>query len=331
MTTKSTEIIKINMAEYGLEENKAAQIEALYVPMIAMLSDMEEDFNHVVKKQITEEVSIEARELRLKIAKVRIAGDKARVSAKDESLRIGKAIQGAYNTLEFATKSKEEKLLAIEKHQERIEEERKDELEADRKAALEPFGFDNDYVNLRDMEQDVWENFLNGVKSGHEQKIAAEKKAEEDRIAAEKAEILERERMREQLALETKAREEAEAKAEKQRLEAEKERKSQQQKADKLRMQQEVELEKERKEKQRIADILKAKEDAEAKAEKKREAEERRAGLAPDKKKLEALIIQINGIEMPLLSNDGSIEIIEKVRGLLAKVTDYIIRKNEQL
>ena len=185
MGKETTDIVVIDMTEYGLEENKAEQIRSLYVPMLDMLSAMEADFNDLVKQEITPELSIAARELRLKIAKVRTTADKARVDAKAESLRVGKAIQGAYNTLEYATKSKEEKLLAIEQHIERLEDERKDKLETERKQELVPFEFDNDHVNLRDMEPDVWVKFLSGVEAAYRQQIEAEKLADRERRAEE--------------------------------------------------------------------------------------------------------------------------------------------------
>ena len=224
MTDKAmkTEIVKLDMAQYGLQENKATEIKNLYVPMIKMLTDMEAAFNNVVGKKITTELSFEARDLRLKIAKVRTDADKARKGAKAEYLRANNAIQGAYNAVEYATKSKEEKLLVIEKHLEIIEQERKAKLKEERELALVKYEVETEHINLGEMNLEVWTSYFEGVKLQHENKIAAEKKVESDRVAKEKAEREEQERIRkenEQLKRDVekarKEREEAEAKARK--------------------------------------------------------------------------------------------------------------------
>ena len=183
--TMKTEIVKLDMAQYGLEENKATEIKNLYVPMIKMLTDMEAAFNTVVGKEITTELSFEARDLRLKIAKVRTDADKARKGAKAEYLRANNAIQGAYNAVEYATKSKEEKLLAIEKHLEIIEQERKAKLKEERELALVKYEVETEHINLGEMNLEVWTSYFEGVKLQHENKIAAEKKVEADRKAEE--------------------------------------------------------------------------------------------------------------------------------------------------
>ena len=210
------EIVKLDMAQYGLEENKATEIKNLYLPMIKILSDMEEAFNTVVKKEITTELSFEARDLRLKIAKVRTDADKARIGAKAEYLRANNAIQGAYNAVLYVTKTKEEKLLAIEKHQERIEAERKVKLKEERELALVKYEVETEHIKLGEMSLEVWKTYFEGVKAQYENKIAAEKKVEAERVAKENAEREEQERIRkenEQLKAE-KAKKEKEADAE---------------------------------------------------------------------------------------------------------------------
>ena len=107
------ELLKLNTEQYGLQENKAKELESLYKPMITMLSAMEQEYNDLVIQEITPEIEADAKSLRLRIAKVRINAEKAKTGAKAEYLRAGNAIQGAYNTLRYAVESKEEKLKEI--------------------------------------------------------------------------------------------------------------------------------------------------------------------------------------------------------------------------
>jgi hypothetical protein len=187
-----SELIKVNASDYGLEENKAKEIENAYAPMVVMLTEMEEQFNKVVSSEITKDLIPIAKRLRLDIGKVRINADKIRKSAKDEYLRAGNAIQGVYNTLLYAVKSKEDKLSEIESYFENIEKERREKLQNERVTELSKFIDESElaYVpsNICDIEESVWINYIAGAKLNFETKKEAEKQAELARIAAEKKE-----------------------------------------------------------------------------------------------------------------------------------------------
>ena len=184
-----TEIVKLNVDQYGLQESKAKEIESLYVPMINLLSAMEDEFNELVVKEVTKELIPQAKDLRLRIAKVRIEAEKTRKEAKAEYLRAGNAIQGAYNTLAYAVESKEQKLKDIELHFEKLEAERIAKLQVERVKLLSPYLSENDNtidnINLGLMDENVWNNFLTGTKTNYEQRIEAEKQAEKERIENE--------------------------------------------------------------------------------------------------------------------------------------------------
>ena len=44
----STDLVKINASDYGLEESKAKEIEALFTPMLAKMSELENDYNDIL-------------------------------------------------------------------------------------------------------------------------------------------------------------------------------------------------------------------------------------------------------------------------------------------
>lgn len=185
------DLIKVNAEEYNLKEKKAKEIAAIYVPMINMLTEMEADYNHLVALKVTEEVAAQAKRMRLDIAQVRLNGDKARKAAKDEYLRAGNAIQGAYNTLLYAVKSKEDKLLEIENHFENMEDERLEKLQTERAKKVEAYVEEGAILpDLSTMDEDVFTNYVAGMKVAHEAKIQAEQQAVEAEAEAKRVENL---------------------------------------------------------------------------------------------------------------------------------------------
>jgi len=346
-----TNLIKVNAAEYGLEENKAREIESAYAPMIVMLTEMEVEFNKVVSSEITKDLIPKAKRLRLDIAKVRINADKIRKTAKDEYLRAGNAIQGVYNTLLYAVKSKEDKLQEIEDYFENIEKERREKLQSERVAELSKFMDESElaYVpsNLCDMQENVWINYIAGAKLNFETKKAAEKAAELARIEAERQEAerirleaIEQQRIKAENERLKKEAEEAEKKAEAERkANLEKLRKIEEEN-NRIRLENEaaakLEADKIKAENERILAIEKAKADklqAElaAKAEVERKAQEAETIRIQselnkgDIDKLQDLIKDLVILKTKYSFKAAkNIKKMENVNGLIDKVINYI-------
>lgn len=184
---KTTDKLILNVDQYGLKENKAEILKMAYLPMFDMLEKMEEDFNVIVAKD-KEKAGPAARKLRLKIAKVRTSGDKTRKEAKAENIRENKAIQGLYNTLEYATKSKEKTLLDIEKYKELMEANRIAELQEKRSDEYAKYIDPGMSIplNLGSMDEAVYNNFIFGAKANFEANAKAIKEAEKQTKAAAK-------------------------------------------------------------------------------------------------------------------------------------------------
>ena len=181
--------------ENGLTEKKAKEIASIYVPMVKKLEGIEDDFNEIILQEPSQDSIPKAKRLRLDIVKIRTEADKVRKTAKDEYLRAGNAIQGAYNTLVYAVKSKEDKLFEFEQHfieQERAEQARNQE---ERTTEMLKYGADVEnlqHVNLGAMPEDVWNNYVAGQKVVYNAQIVAEEEAEKQRIEREKKEEEER-------------------------------------------------------------------------------------------------------------------------------------------
>ncbi len=263
----------------GLEKSKARQIEAVFAPMVKMLKEFEATYDEIAALEINPDTCKKAKRLRLDIAKVRIDADKVRKVQKEEYLRAGNAIQGVYNILKFAVADKEEKLKNIETHYERIEEEKKKRLQAERELELVKYDVDGSALALGAMNDLVWDNFLSGAKANREAVIEAERKVEEDRLEAEGKEAEEREKMRlENERLKKEADEAAKVNA------------AVEKKAAEEREIQEVQIREEREAKAKLEREIA---DREAEAERKAKEEsdrkataERKAAQSPDKEKL---------------------------------------------
>ncbi len=187
-------ILQENEQLKGIDESKAAQIKAVFKPMVEMLESFEEKYKEITALKISPDKCKQAKRLRLDISKVRIDADKVRKDQKEEYLRAGQAIQGVYNILKFAVTDKEEKLKEIETHYERIEAEKKAQLQLDRQVELTKYESDGEFVDLGNMPDEVWNNYLAGVKNNYESIKEAERKAEKERIETERIDNLHTER-----------------------------------------------------------------------------------------------------------------------------------------
>ena len=289
------EIVKINPAEFGVQENTAQNIQQQFQPMLDKMVELESEFNEVVKMEVGTVAAEEAaRELRLKYVKVRTGTDKIHEQQKAFYLNGGRFVDGWRNAQRFASQGKEDRLKEIENYRAILQEKVKAELKSQRQKELAPFVENVEMFPLADMTEDAFAALLEGQKLAMQAKKEAEAKAEADRLAAVEAErkrIEEQRLENERLKAEADRREKEiaaermkqERELEKQRIEAEKARKAE---ADKL-------FEQQRKAAELQAE-LDRKKAAEEQAERDRIAEEKRlaneakkAANAPDKEKLQ--------------------------------------------
>lgn len=193
-------IVKFDTPEIrAIEKSKAEQIKATFEPMAEMLLEFEEAYNDTIsksKKEITKDLTIRAKWLRLDIAKVRVQTEKIRKEQKEEYLRAGKAIDGVSNILKWAISDKESKLKEIENHFEIQEQKRIQALQSEREEKLSIYVEDAHERKLYEMDEDVWNAYIQTKKKEYEDRIGAEKKAEEVRIAKIKEVENERKRIK---------------------------------------------------------------------------------------------------------------------------------------
>lgn len=337
----SKEIVKIDPKEFGLNEKQVESIEQAFLPKIQERDGYTEIYGELIKKEITPETEKEARELRLKLVKVRTGIAEIHKTQKAFFLAAGRFVDAWKNKETAPIEQMEENLEQIEKFREIQEKKRIAELSEIRKAEVSKW---SEVVpeGLGTMEQSIFDNYLQGLKVAYQARIDAEKKAEQDRIDRDKAEAEERERIRvenERLKAEAEKREkEIEAERKKQAAILEKERaKAEADRKEAERIQKEkdkaarIEREKIEAENKRIQAQLRAKEEADrlAKEEADRLAKEdadrlKKAAKAPDKTKLLSMIESVTMQIPEMKTKEGQAVkqlIIEKLDGFKAWAT----------
>ena len=310
------EIVKLEAPELNaIEKSKADQIRATFEPMVKMLDEFETQYSDVLaesENEITKEVTLKAKRLRIDIGKVRIETEKLRKEQKEEYLRAGKAIDGVSNILKWAVTDKENKLKEIEDYFEIQEQKRLNALQSERASKLLPYCEDAHERNLSSMEEDVWQAYYSAKKKDYEDRIKAEKKAEKERIEKEKAEAEERERIRKE---NEKLRKEAEERERIAKIEAEKRAKEERERIAKEEAERKAREEQERKQKEAHEAALRAEREAREKVE--REEREKR-------EKLEAAILSKEEAERKAREEAIAREEAELAKGDNERVQDLI-------
>lgn len=226
-----TELVVINPREYGLEEKQAEKMTSGLAVVLTERKALEGIYNAVIAKELNAETFKEARELRLKVQKNRTTGIEAWHKTNKAFYLAGGRFVDAYKNKEvIINEQMEERLLEIEKYEEKLASDLKAKLKAERLALLEPFEVDTQYVSIEEMTEDQFNGFLNTNKVAFETKIEQQKQAEKARIEAEKkaederleAERLEKERLEAQRVENEKLKAEAEKREKELAIEREK-------------------------------------------------------------------------------------------------------------
>lgn len=181
---------QINELDFGISASDAKEMKESFSVISEKFVELEKDFNTLIEaanNEVTVELCEAAKRMRLDTyQKIRLKADEIH-KGKAESLIIKKrALDGIRNIFRDQCHSKEVRLKKIEKHFQIQEQKKRDELQESRAEELRKL--DQEYIpsDLFSMSNEVWTNYIFGVKKAQEEKIAAEKRAEEERIARQK-------------------------------------------------------------------------------------------------------------------------------------------------
>lgn len=312
-----TPTFEIVPAESGLEPAAKQSLEVAFSGYFKTAEEWK-----LKAAEITE--AKEARSARLEIKGIRVAAEKTRKQLKEDSLRMGKAIDGANNILLALIVPIEQSLEDIEKAEERRIAAIAEAVRQERAEKLDAIGHAYPGVHLEALTDAEWQAYFQQAKDLYEIRQERERKAKEEAEAAAKKEAEEREAQRlENIRLkEEAAKREAEMEAEreaarKQAEAARKEREAIEAKAKAEREKAEAaakEAARKQAEAEAQARALKAAEErriAEEKAsiEAKAKADAlaaKKAAAAPDKEKLIEFASKVRALVVPLAkSEDG--------------------------
>lgn len=289
------EIVIVDPQEFGLQEEQAEEVQSVFLPVIEERRNLEPSYSAIIQAEQTQEISKKAKELRLKLVKVRTATDKIHKTAKAFYLAGGRFVDAWKNKNNAVIEEMEANLKEKEEYYERIEAQKKAELKAKREQECSQYT-DISFVDLGGMPEEIYQNYFVGIKKAYDEKIEAEKKAEQERLKKEAEEKAEQERIREENEKLRKEREEREKELEKERKEREIERQRiEKENNDKLR--------KEREEKEKAETELKRKEQEESQKKADEERKQRELENAGDKVKIQNLLDQIKTLKLPELKN----------------------------
>lgn len=112
----TTQVSIIDPKEFGLDEQQAKTIEQDFSPVISEKNALSEIYEQVITKELTPELCSEARELRLKLVKVRTSTDKIHKSAKAFYLAGGRFVDAWKNKNVQSIELMESKLDEIENY-----------------------------------------------------------------------------------------------------------------------------------------------------------------------------------------------------------------------
>jgi len=323
-------LIKINPKDYSLEETKASEIQEMFSPMLDKMVELENEYNEVTSLEISNESCKKAKTLRLKYVKVRTGTAEIHKKLKANSLAVGRFLDGFKNAQLMASSGIESKLSDIEKHFEKIEEQRIEALQIERENELESYAVAVIPSNLGIMEQSTWDIFLTGTKANFEAIKAAEKLEEEQLIADQKASELKAKQEKEERA-------KIEAENAKLRKEAsDKEAIRQKEIAEQVAKDKaandliQAEKEKAAKLQKAIDDEKERQEHIELKQKFFAESEERKAAAAPDKEKILLFARALAELERPSLTTEHGAFMLNQIDTLLNKVDSYIKESAEK-
>jgi len=207
---EQTALVQTGTKEFALEQNMAIAIATRFLPNIDATKALNEKFQEVVAKEINEETVKEAKTLRLQYVKLRTGTAVIHKTEKIAFLNGGRFVDSCKAAQLLNGEPCEIKLKEIEDHFETMRKEAVKKLQVEREAYLIEFGVEVFPSLLGEMEQAVWDNYINGVKLNFEAKKAEaaevealrakqeeEAKAEQERIRLEneqlKADAIERE------------------------------------------------------------------------------------------------------------------------------------------
>lgn len=201
---KNTELERV-VLESGLELSEGEQIKQSYLPFFIQIAEIKEESKKINFENPTELDEKIARELRLRMVKIRTGSATIKDERKKIHLLRGNLEQSSYNLIKTGCELEEEILLQVEKKREIAEKLRKENLKNERLELLKNVCENPEIYPLSEMEEESFNDLFEALKIAKQQKEEKEKaellRLENERIEREKAieaQRLENERLKQE-------------------------------------------------------------------------------------------------------------------------------------
>lgn len=191
--------LQVIVQQNSLQPATAQSLQSSFAPIFAQARGVIEKSRGIVVTDTTQKLEMKmARACRLELKGIRVAGDKLRKELKDESLRVGRAIDGFNSILLHIVETEEKRLQAQEDFVEFKEAQRKAALKADREKVLAAIQVDPALYQLSDMSEETFQQLVEGTKLARAAEAERRRKEEADRIEREAKAAAEQERIRQE-------------------------------------------------------------------------------------------------------------------------------------
>lgn len=320
------------MEKYGLEENQIANVDLAFSEKVEERKLVGEIYAQIIQKDITKEVALEARELRLKAVKIKSGISSVHKTQKEFALAFGKYCDAWKRKETEPIQQMIDGLIEIEKFEEIQEQKRIAALQTERELAIGEFLIDGSTKQLGEMDDEVWNAYFEAKKKEHETIIQnkaiedAEREAKAELEAQEKAKALEDvaivNALNARLKKQAKERDEKEAK---ERAEREAAQRIQDEKIAKEKAEQKRIQDEERKKREALEKELKAKKDAEEQAKKDEAAKVQLELNKGDEQKVLDLVNDLNALKTKYtFKSKKNNEMMNDVEVLLERIVEHI-------
>lgn len=185
----STEV-STQVNEFGIELTKAKTIESAFDVINAEKQGLYDVYKNIITQEITPDLVKQARELRLKLVKIRTNIASIHKNEKAFYLASGKYIDALKNKLTEPVEIAEEKLSELENYYVNIEKQAKEQRTIARLERVSKYKNDVQASQISDLEDETFEILLDGYEKAYNDAVEAENK----RIEAERLENEEKER-----------------------------------------------------------------------------------------------------------------------------------------
>ena len=152
-----TQEVIVSAKDYGIDEIKAKEIEGVFLPLELERGVLTQMYSEIITEELSVELCGKARELRLKLVKVRTGTEKIHKSQKAFFLAGGRYVDAWKNKTVVAVELMESKLLEVENYFINIEKQKIKQLGITRKELLSGICEDTSMYPLETMSEKDFE------------------------------------------------------------------------------------------------------------------------------------------------------------------------------